>query len=247
MYRLDCIRLGIVKSAVTLKKTRLFGIKKIKGLPLHLCRTREAYMNTNSNQELQFQLMPESEHKTGDLRGVSTLKKMLAIGGIALISMLIPLGTESINGKTTVAATLHDDYLANGPWVANTAKLLPIDLSEENNRAEFLAVPYLSGEDKETILTGVEQGIKNVGVIYVRDNLGQGGDIIQIESGGLTMDIPLSLESALVFLPFASGESLIFRGLHDGGDGIAATIETPSGTMSLPVLAVGETIELPVR
>ena len=131
--------------------------------------------------------------------------------------------------------------------MADAAKLLSIDLSEENNRAEFLAVPYLSNEDKGAILASFEQGTKNVGVIYVWDNLGQDGDVIQIVSDGLTMDIPLSHESKLIFLPFVSGESLIFRGLIDNGNGIAATIETPSGTVSLPVLAMGEAAELPVR
>ena len=56
-------------------------------------------MNTNSNQDLQFQLIPESEQENCDLRGVSTFRKMLTIGGIALMSMLVPLGTENINGK----------------------------------------------------------------------------------------------------------------------------------------------------
>lgn len=214
-------------------------------------------MNTNSNQDLQFQLIPESEQENCDLRGVSTFRKMLTIGGIVLMTMLIPMlipsGTENINGKTTIAATLHDDYLAtsilpiNGQWMADAAKLLPIDLSEENNRAEFLAVPYLSGEEKDAILAGFDQGTKRVGVIYVWDNLGQDGDVIQIVSDGLAMDIFLSHEPTLIFLPFTSGESLIFRGMLDGGDGIAATIETPSGTVSLPVLAMGEAAELPVR
>lgn len=214
-------------------------------------------MNKNSNEELQLQFSLEQcpEKKIIGLGSQSTFKQILVAGGIALMAVLIQFGHENANGKTTVAATLHDNHLTpsialtDSQLITDPTKLLPIDLSEENNQAEFLAVPYLSVEDKEAILAGFEQETKSVGVIYIWDNFGQDGDVIQIVSGGFAVNIPLSDEPSLIFLPFNPGESLILRGLHDDDNagGITATIETPSGTVSLPVLAMGETFELPVR
>jgi len=231
-------------------------------------------MNKYSNEELQLSLplASEPDKRMSDQKGLSTLRQIFTVGTLALVVLLILFGNENVSGKMTADEVMYNDRrfssafddlrstdksgefvsfntspLIDSQLMAYTAKLLSIDLSEENNRAEFLAVPYLSSEDKQAILAGFEQGTKSVGVIYVRDNLSQDGDIIQIVADGLTMDIPLTHEPSLIFLPFASGESLIFRGMRDGGDGIAATVETLSGTVSLPVLAMGETIELPVR
>ncbi|MDR4516606.1 MAG: hypothetical protein MRK00_04375 [Nitrosomonas sp.] len=212
-------------------------------------------MNKNSNEELHLQLSLEQcpEIKMTGLDSLPTLKQLLVAGGIALMAVLIQLGHDNANGKSTVAATLNDHHqtpsitLTDSQLITDPAKLLPIDLFVENNRSEFIAVPYFSDTVKEEIITGFEQGTKNVGVIYVWDNLGQDGDIIQIESDGLAVDIQLSDEPALIFLPFNPGESLIFRGLHDSGNGISAAIEIPSGVVALPVLAMGEAIELPVR
>ena len=216
-------------------------------------------MNRNSNEELQLQLQLllefKPKNKAGGLSGLFTLKQILIAGGIALMAALVQLGQDNAIGKSTLAATLHNDYLtpsialSDSQLITNPAKLLPIDLSDDNNRDEFIAVPYFSDAVKEEIITGFERGTKNVGVIYVWDNLGQDEDVIQIVSGGFAVDLPLSSTPTLIFLPFNTGESLIFRGLHDGDNagGITASIETPSGVLSLPVLAMGETIELPVR
>ena len=212
-------------------------------------------MNRNSNEELhlQFSLEQCPEKKMTGLDSLPTLKQLLVASGIALMAVLIQLGHDNANGKSTVAATLNDHHptpsitLTDSQLITDPAKLLPIDLFVENNRSEFIAVPYFSDTVKEEIITGFEQGTKNVGVIYVWNNLGQDGDVIQIVSGGFAVDLPLSSTPTLIFLPFSPGESLTFRGLHDSGNGISAAIEIPSGVVALPVLAMGEAIELPVR
>ena len=123
-------------------------------------------MNKNSNEELQLQFSLEKcpEKKITGLDSQPTLKPIIVAGSIALMAVLIQFGHENANGKTTVAATLHGDYLTpsialtDSQLMADPAKLLPIDLLAENNRSEFLSVPYFSDEIKEESITPLSVG-----------------------------------------------------------------------------------------
>lgn len=71
------------------------------------------------------------------------------------------------------------------------------------------------------------------------------GDAVSIISAGITVQLPLTGQPQTIALPVAG--SVWITGTHDGGGGITVAVQTATGPAFFPVLAVGQTLEVPVR
>jgi hypothetical protein len=132
----------------------------------------------------------------------------------------------------------------DGYFSGYTASLLPID--PQKDKADFMAFPLMGAALKNQLWLDLEKGDRQITTVTLWDNFDEDGDVVSIESGGVTITVPLSHSPTRVYLPYKTGGSLIVTGLRDGGGGITAAIDTASGSVPLPVMAVGQSIVLPL-
>lgn len=75
----------------------------------------------------------------------------------------------------------------------------------------------------------------------------QDGDIVKVSSAGYQIEVPLLKGPTTVVVPVDGTQSIELSGTRDGGGGITVGIQIDSGMVSLPVIAHGQTLKLPVR
>ncbi|MCB1838786.1 MAG: hypothetical protein KDI61_00800 [Alphaproteobacteria bacterium] len=173
----------------------------------------------------------------------------IAFSGLSLLHQ----GKSSINIPADPVISQKGDSvgpdekaLIDGHFMTYTAKLLPLDLTDKKIKAEFMRSPLYPDDEKSSLLEDVESGKRDLTAVVLWDNFDQDGDVVSIESAGVILEVPLYHAPVTVFLPYVPGVPLLVHGVHDGGGGITAAIETSSGAIPLPVMAVGQTISLPV-
>ena len=127
-----------------------------------------------------------------------------------------------------------------------TAMLQPVDLNDKNIQSLFAGAPYLTSPMRTQILSEVESGNLQVASIQLWDNFDEDGDVVDIHTGGFTMTVSLTHAPQTILIPYKSGQPLLIVGNHDGGGGITAAISTPSGEAPLPLMSVGQIIEIPL-
>ncbi len=199
---------------------------------------------------------PEPELQLEKLQAENTHAKFRPVVGIGLLLLMAAAYGGSKSFSVPASPPLvkaHGDNIdestrasLESQFMTYTGKLQIADLSDDKTKKEFLASPLLHPEIKQKIMADASAGKQEIGTISVWDNFDEDGDAIRITSGDFSVDVPLFHAPTRIFIPFKKGDSLTITGLHDGGGGITAAIQTSAGAVPLPLLAVGQTIVLPV-
>ena len=96
-----------------------------------------------------------------------------------------------------------------------------------------------------SITQDIKAGRAELVYLTLWDDQAVDGDALSLTSGGVTVQLTLTGQPQTVALPVAG--SVWITGTHDGGGGITAAVQTATGPAFFPVLAVGQTLEVPVR
>jgi len=83
-------------------------------------------------------------------------------------------------------------------------------------------------------------------LITVWDYADFDGDIIRIQTSKISLDVTISKTPVNLEIPYQEGENINFIGIRDGVGGITASVEIMNRPLPLPVIAVGQTISLPL-
>jgi hypothetical protein len=79
------------------------------------------------------------------------------------------------------------------------------------------------------------------------DTHAEDGDVVAIVSAGYRREVRITNGVQRVIIPVKQGTSVIeVIGIHDGGGGITLGVEAAGGQALMPIMAVGQTLALPV-
>lgn len=201
--------------------------------------------------EVQLELQKEKPQEKAGL-SAAVLYSILAWVGCGAALLMFNFGGGGLTGAPGFQQGSGDKVGTaqraeiDGKFAAYTGRLEPLALTDENLRAEFLASPYLSPQEKESLLADIDDGKRRVSVITLWDNFDEDGDVVTIEANGVTLTVPIMHAPVRVFVPYAPGGVLSITGTRDGTGGITAAVETSAGAVPLPILGVGQTIVLPL-
>lgn len=82
--------------------------------------------------------------------------------------------------------------------------------------------------------------------VEVWDFAAEDGDVVHLASAGFTIDCNLLNAHQRIAMPVDATRRLTVTGALDGGGGITLGIQTSTGPVLLPVLAPGQTLQLPL-
>ena len=207
----------------------------------------------DDNPDPQLELAPERE-KPRASSWLSPVAACAIAAWIACGAAFFSFSDRSADGEGAAALQSggHDKVSVeqraqiDGRFAGYTARLEMLAVADPKVRENFLASPYLEPELKQQLLTEMDKGERDLAVITLWDNFDQDGDVVSIQSGGVTLTVPLAHAPTKIFLPYKRGAALSITGVRDGGGGITAAVETTAGAVPLPVLSVGQTIVLPL-
>jgi hypothetical protein len=124
--------------------------------------------------------------------------------------------------------------------------LMPVDLSSAASRDEVMAMIPAPREDARRMIDDALQGKRPLGRVVVWDNVDEDGDVVRLDSGGVTVTVTLRNASDTFVFPYDPGSTLSITGVRDGGGGITVAVGLAAGPIPLPPLRVGETRHLPL-
>lgn len=210
-------------------------------------------MTGEDNPDPQLELAPEREKPRASpwLSPVAVCAVAAWIACGAAFLAFSDRGTDD-GGTAALQSGGHDKVSIeqraqiDGRFAGYTARLEILAMADPKVRENFLASPYLEPELKQQLLTEMDKGERELAVITLWDNFDQDGDVVSIQSAGVTLTVPLAHAPTKIFLPYRRGASLSITGVRDGGGGITAALETTAGAVPLPVLPVGQTIVVPL-
>lgn len=188
----------------------------------------------------------------GQLLAVMLLAGGMALSGSYVMGRIDAPGSSAPGG--VVADTvgqgdkLSDDQRVRieASFMRYTGELQPLAMENKELREQLLEAPYLTPQMRSQIAADVESGTSEVTSIVLWDNFDQDGDIVQVTTGEVSITVPLTHAMQTISIPYKPGQSLVITGIRDGGGGITAAISTHSGEAPLPVMAVGQSIEIPL-
>lgn len=216
----------------------------------------------NKTEEPKLALSLEKERQTvaGRFRPFLWMSALVATGVIAVffyeIENMKPSGSivgiaveESVvrdKGRKIDQVDLTQKMAIEAAFSQYTAKLEPVDIKDNQTRDAYLATDYYKKEEKIATWSSLEKGERSLVAIQLWDNYDEDGDVVSVQSDGVTVVVPITHKPALVYIPHKTGSPLIIGGVQDGGGGITAAIETQSGPIPLPIMGVGQVLILPV-
>ncbi|MFK8018016.1 MAG: hypothetical protein AB8G17_21550 [Gammaproteobacteria bacterium] len=116
-------------------------------------------------------------------------------------------------------------------------------------RASALAALGLDKDNSEhaKMIAAFDAAGADMGWVIVWDNFAEDGDVVQVTANGITQEVPILNTPTRVLVPYPETGFVQITGVIDGGGGITAAATGPSGEVRFPPLAVGQSIQLPVR
>ena len=105
----------------------------------------------------------------------------------------------------------------------------------------------LKPEEQRAMESAVAAGRVDLVWLTLWDDQAEDGDIVSVESESFMQSVRLANAPTRVAVPRPKGGTVTVRGVHDGGGGITVAAATDQAPVQVPVLAVGQTILLPVR
>ena len=203
--------------------------------------------------ELQPHLQKDKNSNIRHNKKIIPLLLCFALAG-ASIFLLSPEQSQDSNSNIIQNAVIDQsgdkvppDMKASidGGFMTYTAKLQPIAI-DEKIKLDIQNAPYLDEPAKLAMLEIDDNSRARITSVMLWDNFDQDGDVVRVQSGGITLEVPIFHAPTTIYIPYVPGEPIIIQGVYDGGGGITAAIETMSGPIPLPIMTVGQIIAIPL-
>ncbi len=168
--------------------------------------------------------------------GATALAGILAIGGAGWVFSVQTKKTDDISSDEINQRTVQFNKAIKAKITLEKVK--PAELFKA------FTVMNLQPSAVKKLQADIQHGKTKLAWITVWDDYAEDGDIINIQAGGFNSQISLLNEKQKMAIPINQGNVTI-TGVADGGGGITLGFLTSTGAISLPVIAVGQTIIIP--
>jgi hypothetical protein len=115
----------------------------------------------------------------------------------------------------------------------------------QQSPASVLVQLKMPEAEKQRLAERLADGSVRLAAVTVWDTVDQDGDIVEINAAGFSQRVTIMHKPATFFLPLTPGGSVLIKAVHDGGGGVTLGVRTITGNLPLPVLSVGQSVEIP--
>lgn len=199
-------------------------------------------------------LEPQAQHNRHPAANTARRKKntgaLLATAALALILGTGYALTAFVEGSPSddIPASTKSQ-LINEFAQAKQFKLTPVPASELDAALDSMKLSADQRQSLKNSLTpqpGSISAENTLGWIELWDFAEQDGDVVHISSSGYEVDYPLLNVPSRIAIPVDASLSVTIRGVQDGGGGITLGLRTGAVGISLPVIAPGQSLVIPV-
>jgi hypothetical protein len=99
--------------------------------------------------------------------------------------------------------------------------------------------------EKQRVAEKLADGSVRLAAVTVWDTMAEDGDMVELTAAGFSQRVTIMHKPATFFLPLNPGGSVVITAVRDGGGGVTLGVSTITGKLALPVLAVGQSVEIP--
>lgn len=139
-------------------------------------------------------------------------------------------------------ARLQAEFAAASPL-----RLTPVTLGEQSAALDSMQLPAPERAELARELA-VHTGDRRTTLAWLElwDFASQDGDVVRVSSSGYERQVPILNAPTRLAIPVVDGVPVTVTGVYDGGGGITLGVRSGAMPMSLPVLAPGAALVVPV-
>ena len=164
----------------------------------------------------------------------------LIVGGIAFYS-LGDIRPRLDNRSDAAAANAVFTVPADNAHGAFT--VLPSNF-QQSPRSVLVQLQMPEAE-KQRVAEKLADGSVRLAAVTVWDTMVEDGDVVELNAAGFSQRVTIMHKPVTFFLPLNPGGSVSIKAVRDGGGGVTLGVSTITGKLALPVLAVGQSVEIP--
>jgi hypothetical protein len=124
-----------------------------------------------------------------------------------------------------------------------TFKVLPSNFQQ--SPGSVLVQLHMPEAEKQRVAEKLADGSVRLAAVTVWDTMEEDGDMVEINAAGFSQRVTIMHKPATFFLPLNPGGSVNIKAVHDGRGGVTLGVSTITGRLALPILAVGQSVEIP--
>lgn len=164
----------------------------------------------------------------------------IAASGFTLTNWMSPLPTDKIDAQQK--QQLEKEFARLG-----SISLVRVAKADEDAVLDTMKLdPSTLQQLKRSIAQGTTGNETSLAWISLWDFAAQDGDVVTISSAGYSISVLLENKTADFAVPVDASRQIKITGLQDGGGGITLAIKNGKGSVSMPVLGVGQSYSIPV-
>ncbi|GAA0273250.1 hypothetical protein LNAOJCKE_4842 [Methylorubrum aminovorans] len=116
-------------------------------------------------------------------------------------------------------------------------------------QAGTVVLPPVAPEERVEALLSMNRQEQPRDLVWLTlwDDCAEDGDIVSILTDEFSISVPLTRQPMRLAVPRPTHNLLSVHGVFDGGGGITVALATAYGPVPLPVMAPGQTVDVPVR
>jgi len=164
----------------------------------------------------------------------------LIIGAVAFYS-LSDIKPRSANHSNDVTANAI--FAVPADKAHGTFTVLPSNFQQ--SPGSVLVQLHMPETEKQRLAEKLADGSVRLAAVTVWDTMEEDGDMVELNAAGFSQRVTIMHKPATFFLPLNPGGSVNIKAVHDGGGGVTLGVSTITGKMALPILAVGQSVEIP--
>jgi hypothetical protein len=165
----------------------------------------------------------------------------IAGSGFALSNWINPLPADRIDAQEK--QRLESEFTR-----VRSIRIVKVEKSDEDAVLDTMRLdPTTRQKLKRTIAQGASGNETSLVWVSLWDFAAQDGDVVSLSSAGYVVTVPLENKPADFAVPIDASRQIKITGLHDGGGGITLAIRNGTGSISMPVLAEGQSHSIPVE
>lgn len=169
------------------------------------------------------------------LAGAATL----IVGGIAFYSLGDITPREDHSSVVAGSAVL----VVPADKAHGTFTVLPSNFQQ--SPGSVLVQLQMPEAEKRRVAEKLADGSVRLAAVTVWDTVQEDGDVVELNAAGFSQRVTIMHKPVTFFLPLNPGGSVNIKAVRDGGGGVTLGVSTLAGKLALPVLAVGQSVEIP--
>lgn len=99
--------------------------------------------------------------------------------------------------------------------------------------------------EKQRLAEKLADGSVRLAAVTVWDTMDEDGDVVEISAAGFVQQVTITRKPATFFVPLHPGGNVTIKAVRDGYGGVTLGVRTITGSLPLPRLAVGQSLEMP--